>query len=277
MLKTVVRRPQLETSVKRSSVLIALIFLVLAGAATLFVHPAKAAPVWSVSLDASNTAQNDVLKQLTGSFAKTFRVGAIINASTLNPIPGIYGWQFQINYDPNYLVPQGDPSAISSYPEAAENVVLFGAQTTTGTENWAGRITTNTAFGSSTIVAPGQIQVFLTFLGTTPAVTLTAPTLLASVAFEILQKPTSPILLYASEIKFVDSTGTLIPSLVVRGTNATETITNNPPVARFATSSVPDGSPLCVPFTGVNCSAFAASFDGSSSSDSEDLTIASPA
>jgi len=276
MLKTVVRRPQLETSVKRSSVLIALIFLVLAGAATLFVHPAKAAPVWSVSLDASNTAQNDVLKQLTGSFAKTFRVGAIINASTLNPIPGIYGWQFQINYDPNYLVPQGDPSAISSYPDGAENVVLFGAQTTTGTANWAGRITTNTAFGSSTIVAPGQIQVFLTFLGTTPAVTLTAPTLLASVAFEILQKPTSSILLYASEIKFVDSTGTLIPSLVVRGTNATETITNNPPVARFATSSVPDGSPLCVPFTGVNCSAFAASFDGSSSSDSEDLTIASP-
>src|SRR5260370_33637006 len=123
-----------------------MIFLVLAGAATLFVHPAKAAPVWSVSLDASNTAQNDVLKQATGSFAKTFRVGAIINASTLNPIPGIYGWQFQVNYDPTYLVPQADPSASSLYPDGPENTVLFGAQTTARTATWPCRILAPTPF-----------------------------------------------------------------------------------------------------------------------------------
>jgi len=257
-------------------VLVALVFVALAGASILFIHPASAAPVWSVSLDASNTSQVDVSKQTAGSFAKTFRVGAIVNASVANPISGIYGWQYQINYDPNYLVPQGDPSALSPYPDGAENTIAFGAQTSAGTANWAGKIGASQAFGSSTLVAPGQIQVFLTFLGATPAATLSAQTLLASVAFEIVARPPTPLLLYASDIKFVDNTGTLIPSPVVRGTNATETITNNPPVARFIASSVPDGSPLCVPFTGLNCSAFAVNLDGSTSSDVEDGTIASP-
>ena len=59
----------------------------------------------------------------------------------------------------------------------------------------------------------------------------------------------------------------------------TETVTNNPPTARIspAVTHLPTGDPSCVPSTGLNCTAYAYSFDGSTSTDPDSGgSIASP-
>src|SRR6266540_4204510 len=236
-----------------------------------------------VSLDANSINQTDVLLQATFSRATSFRVGAIVtNASTANPISSVYGWQFTINYNASAFIPQGDPSAASLYPDGAANTVNFGAQTTTGTVNWQGLINANNAFGSSTISSAGstgQITVFITLISPAPAVNVANPTLLANVMFELL--PGHQVAAYSftiSNVIFVNSAGGGI-SGPIPGAGVTETVTNNPPTARInpAVTHIPTGDPSCVPSTGVNCTAYAYSFDGSASTDPDvGGTIANP-
>src|SRR5436309_2390769 len=236
-----------------------------------------------VSLDANSISQTDVLLQTTFSRPTSFRIGAIVtNASSTNQINNVYGWQFTINYNASAFVPQGDPSAASLYPDGAANTVLFGAQTTTGTVNWQGLINANNAFGSSTIStagSTGQITVFLTLISPAPAVNVANPTLLANVMFELL--PGHQLAAYSftiSNVIFVNSAGGGI-SGPIAGAGVTETVTNNPPTARIspAVTHLPTGDPSCVPSTGLNCTAYAYSFDGSTSTDPDSGgSIASP-
>lgn len=177
--------------------------------AHLFIHPVSAAPVYTISLDANSTSQTDTIVQTSFTTAKTFRVGAVINATAGNPLPGVFGWQFQINYDPSILIPQADP-ATGSLTDAAVNTVLLGGQA--GCCNWAGAVSGGTAFVTQSIT-PGAVIVGFTFT-TGSGVTINARTLLANVAFELLKKPTSPTSLTISKLVFVDSGAATIPNII---------------------------------------------------------------
>ena len=232
-----------------------------------------------VNLDASSISQTDVIVLPSASEPKSFRVGAVVNASSTNSVANVYGWQFTINYNATAFVPQGDPDPAGSYPDGAANSVLFGAQTTPGTVNWAGLVSLTQAFGSSQTSSAGgigQITVFLTMISPNPAQTISAKVLLANVNFELLNKPTTPQHFTITNVIMTDSSLNILPS-VSSGVEATETITNTPPTARFAVQGLPPGDPSCVPVTGSNCTAFAFRFDGSTSSDVENGTIVSPA
>ena len=246
--------------------LIALSLLTVAGIALSNLRPVAAAPVWTVSLDANSTSQTDIVNSTDPSPVKSFRIGAIVNATVASPINNVFGWQFTINYNASAFVPQGDPNPGGLYPDGAFNTVLFGAQTTTGTVNWAGLVGTSQAFGSSIISSSGstgQITVFLTLLAPTPAVTISAKNLLANLQFEFLNKPTTTQLFTISNVVFTDNTANFIPG-ISSGTSAAETITNAPPVATFTSVPAPQVGP------------FAIAFDSTLSSDS-DGTIANPA
>src|SRR6266568_2062635 len=234
-----------------------------------------------INLDAASTSQTDIVRAATASNAHGFRIGAIVaNASSTNPISSVYGWQFTINYNASAFIPQGDPNPTGLYPDGAFNTILFGAQTTTGTVNWQGLINANNAFGSSTISSAGsngQITVFITLISPTPAVNVANPTLLANVAFELL--PGHQVAAYSftvSNVIFVNSAGGGITG-PVPGLGVTETVTDNPPVARIGgVTHLANGDPTsCVPVTGLACTAYAYSFDGSASTATSG-TIASP-
>src|SRR5947209_12005840 len=178
----------------KKTLLLAFTLLVMMGIAT-SVLPAHAntPPPWTLSLDANSLSNVDAFPQASGTFGKTFFIGAVINASgstaptaptcPLPPNPpnptclqNVFGWQFSIVYDNTSFVPQGDPTATAA--DAAGPTVNFGAQTTAGNPNWAGRLTgTPTAFGSSTILSVDathqKIQVFYTLLAPPPPATPT--------------------------------------------------------------------------------------------------------
>ncbi|HTD18890.1 MAG TPA: hypothetical protein VK667_05095, partial [Ktedonobacteraceae bacterium] len=131
---------------------------------------------------------------LTQSNVTTFRVGAILNATTATPALNVFAWQFQINYDPTIVTPQGDPSILcTGYPDCGEKTVWFGSQS--GTGNWAGSIgigAGNPGGGTGAISIcenggagskcpdprTGNILVGFTFVNPaiSPAITLTART-----------------------------------------------------------------------------------------------------
>src|SRR6266568_1262156 len=234
-----------------------------------------------INLDAASTSQTDIVRAATASNAHGFRIGAIVaNASSTNPISSVYGWQFTINYNASAFIPQGDPNPTGLYPDGAFNTILFGAQTTTGTVNWQGLINANNAFGSSTISSAGsngQITVFITLISPAPAVNIANPTMLANVAFELL--PGHQVAAYSftiTNVIFVNSAGGGITG-PVPGLGVTETVTDNPPVATIGNvTHLANGDPnACVPTTGVACTAYAYSFDGSASTASSG-TIANP-
>ncbi len=292
---------------KTTIIAIVLVFVSLAVISTLPVH-ANTPPPWTVSLDSQSVSPTDANPQPSASTAKTFRVGAILNASATGGICGstclqnVFAWQFGIVYDNTSVVPQGDPStglptSCSSYPDCAENVVVFGAQTGTGNPNWAAQVGITHAFGGSKLVDPkidnhhNEIEVFWTFI-TPNGPASVFPTIcstpvacalpnavfgnqLASVSFGLISEPLAPISFTVRDVKFIDQSANVIPN-VSTGSSAAVTVTNNPPVASFTASSLPSGDPSCVPITGLNCSAFAVRFDGSASSDIEDVTIANP-
>ncbi len=242
-----------------------LIALVLAGVGTSSVPPARAATSWTVNLDANSTGPTDVTLTSSNSNAKSFRVGAVINATSTNPINNVFAWQFTINYNASAFVPQGDPTGVSLYPDGAVNTVLFGGQTTSGTVNWAGLINAGKAFGSSSITTTGtsgQISVFFTTLSPNPSVIISAKTLLANVQFELVTKPSMPQVFAISDVIILDNSGIQILG-VISGTGAMETVTNEPPLAFFTAAPAPSVGP------------FAFTFNATASSDSDD-TIADP-
>src|SRR5206468_11310385 len=109
---------------------------------------ANVPPPWTVSLDANSTNNTDACygtsspcTATTGSFAKTFYIGAIVNASGVGGVcgaqclQGVYGWQFSIVYDNTSFVPQADPVALAAN-DLPPSTVRLGAQATTGNPNW---------------------------------------------------------------------------------------------------------------------------------------------
>src|SRR5262249_1416908 len=139
-------------------------------------------PPWTVSLDANSTSNVDANPQTTMSFAKTFNIGAIVNASGASGvcgaqcITGVFGWQFSIVYDNTSFVPQGDPAVPAAANDFAANTVTFGGQTAAGNPNWAGQISVSHAFGGFVILPVDathqKIQVFFTILSPNPAVSI---------------------------------------------------------------------------------------------------------
>ncbi len=240
----------------RKPLKVAIAAVLLAGLFTGFsifpVHATCSINCWTLNQDAFNGGQTDVSIQTSASDSHNFRIGAILtNASSANPLT-IFGWQFVINYNATEFTARGDPSATSLYPDRA----LSG--------------TTNNVNGAN-----GAFTVFLTITAPNTAVTITADTLFASVAFELNSVPSPSIQSFTiTNVIFVDSSSNTIPG-VHAGGPITETITDIPPAAIIAATHETTGSPDCVPVTGAVCTAFAFKFDGSTSSDA-DGTIANP-
>ncbi|OLD05123.1 MAG: hypothetical protein AUJ07_02150 [Crenarchaeota archaeon 13_1_40CM_3_53_5] len=183
--------------------------------------------------------------------------------------PNIFGWQFAINYDPTFLVPQADPGPLCTlYPDCASGPISLGAASTgcpvygggpTGGCNWNACPSGCGALVSS-VPTPGKIFAAFTYLLPHGGVFVNTKVLLANVAFEIISKPASPLSLTISDVLFSDQNGFTLPNISA-GAGVTETITNDPPHASFTVTKV---------------STYVFSFDASGSTDS-DGTIANPA
>src|SRR3989454_5961757 len=273
----------------RKFLLVTIAFLVLAGLSTVYVRPAYAAPVYLVNLDANSISQTDLLLQTTFGPTHGFRVGALVNATSANPLLNVQGFQFTVHYNATAFALQGDPNAgavpentAALYVDGATNTVLFGANpnivNNAGVvENWNGLLTAGAAFRVITVAVTGSagaLTVAYSILGTGTQVRIAGPNLLANVAFELINKPSTLQSFTISDVIFVDNTGALIPS-VSAGAGATETVGDIPPVARFTTTHLATGSAACTPVTGVACTDYAFQFDGSASTDETPLSTAS--
>ena len=222
----------------------------------------------TVSLDAASASQTDILVQPSAIDTQSFRVGAVINATSANPITNLYGWQFSISYNASMFVPQGDPNPLATagnslglYPDGAINTILFGGQTSAGSVNWAGLIGAGRAFGSSTANSTnGLITVFFSMLNPSPPVSLSAQTLLANVGFESISKTGAPQSFTISNVIFVDTRGAQIAG-VLTGSAAVETVMNDPPHAYFTASPAHKVGP------------YAFTFNAKASSDTDDRII----
>src|SRR2546425_82901 len=267
----------------RKFLLVTIAFLVLAGLSTVYVRPAYAAPVYLANLDANSISQTDIALQTTFGPTHGFRVGALVNATSANPLLNVQGFQFTVHYNATAFAPQGDPNAgavpgntAALYVDGATNTVLFGANpnivNNAGVvENWNGLLTAGAAFRVITVAVTGSagaLTVAYSILGTGTQVKITGPNLLANVAFEFVTKPSTLQSFTVSDVIFVDNTGALIPS-VSAGAGVTETVSDIPAVARFTTTHLATGSTACTPVTGVACTAYAFQFDGSTSTDAD--------
>src|SRR6266516_294984 len=240
---------------KRRDVLLMLLLATLLGAGTEWVPPVHAVGVVSFGLDASNTSQTDTVVSVSASEPKSFRIGVVANATITSPVQRVYGWQFTIGYNSTAFVPQGDPNPLATpdnqyglYPDGAVNTVLFGAQTAFGTVNWAGLISANNAFGSYKVNSTaGRVVVFFSILNPNPPVSMSSRTLMASVGFELVNKPSSAQLFTISNVTLVDDIDAPI-SGVTAGRGWLETVTNNPPHADFSYSSTPQIGPYALAF-----------------------------
>src|SRR2546425_8628753 len=272
----------------KKPLLLALSLILLAGLSIGAIRPAHAAPVFVVNLDAASTSQTDLVLNPTAIQTHGFRVGAILNATTTNPLLNVQGWQFTIHYNATAFVPQGDPNPTAIpgnlgalYVDGATNTVLFGAnlnlKNSAGvTESWNALLGSGAAFRVVTVAVSGSagaLTVAYSILGTGTQVNVTAVNLLGNVAFEFAKVPSTPQSFTISDVIFVDRTGALIPS-VSAGAGATETVGDSPPVGRFTTTHLATGSAACTPVTGVACTAYAFQFDGSTSTDETALSTA---
>jgi PKD repeat protein len=238
-----------------------LVAIVLTGLASAGLRPAHAAPVYAVNLDATSSSLIDIGVETSAADTHTFRVGAVINATSTSPLLNVQGFQFTINYNATAFVPQGDPDPAATpgnpsglYVDGAANTVLFGANpnivNNAGvTENWNGLLMAGAAFRVITVTppgppgTPGAITVAYSILGSGNQVKITGPNLLANLAFELINKPSTLQSFKITNVIFVDSTSSLITG-VVAGNGATETITNGPPRAMFTATPLPQIGPL---------------------------------
>jgi PKD repeat protein len=238
-----------------------LVALVLTGLASSGVRPAHAASVYLVNLDANSASLTDFTVETSATDAHTFRVGAVINATSANPLLNVQGFEFTISYNASAFVPQGDPDPAATpgnpsglYVDGAANTVLFGANpnlvNNAGvTENWNALLSAGAAFRVVTISppgppgTPGTITVAYSILGSGNQVKINGPNLLANVAFELVNKPSTLQSFKITNVIFVDNTGSPIAG-VLAGNGATETITNDPPRAMFTAMPFPQIEPL---------------------------------
>jgi hypothetical protein len=245
---------------KRAFILIALSILVVAGIATSNVRPAHAAvPAYVVNLDASSTALTDFGVEPSATNVKTFRVGAVINTTSSNPLTNVQGWQFEIDYNATAFVAQADPNPAATpgntlglYPDGADNIVRFGANPNLVgpggvSENWNALLAAGGAF---TVITPsprgpGTISVAYAILGMSTQVTINGPNLLANVAFEMINRPST---LQNFKITNVIFTSPLSTLPVSAGAGADEMVTNDPPHARFTARPASPLGPLAYSF-----------------------------
>src|SRR3989442_1362263 len=89
----------------KKPLLLALALILLAGLSIGSIRPAHAAPVYLVNLDAASISQTDFTIAPTASDLRGFRVGAIINATSANPLLNIQGFQFTIHYNATAFAP----------------------------------------------------------------------------------------------------------------------------------------------------------------------------
>ena len=214
----------------RSRSYLTLIFLVMALASVSSlrtVHASTRTPVYVVNLDAYSTGPKDTLIQTSHSNTGAFRVGVVINATAANPLANIFGWQFQINYDPTMFVPMADPDPASSYPDGAGQIVDFGTI-------WATYVSAGEAFAGTNNPSPGQIIIYFTLLQPTSPVTLSARTLLANVAFEPFGKTNVASAVFRlQQVAILDQRAQTVPYTILPGADINETVTNDPPRAAF--------------------------------------------
>ncbi len=242
--------------------------IILTGLTSSGVRPAHAAPVYVVNLDATSSSLIDMIVETTATDTHTFRVGAVINATSTNPILNVQGFEFTISYNANAFVPQGDPDPTATpgnpsglYVDGAANTVFFGANpnivSNAGVmENWNGLLTSGAAFRVITVAvtgSAGNLTVAYSILGSGTQVKINGPNLLASVAFELVNKPSTPQSFKISNVLFVDNTGRLITA-VLGGNGATETITNDPPRAMFTATPLPQLGPSSLLFNATRSS-----------------------
>ena len=213
----------------------------------------------------------------TASNTTTFRVGAVLNATSINKatssttcggtgqiLCGVFGWQFGIRYDPTIVTPSGDPSKLcTTYPDCADSTVWYGSQTGTGTVNWASYTTTQAARLQSISEnnTTAEILVGFSFLNPTPPVVISARNVLASVAFELVRNATATFTV--DDVLFVDANSAIIPGIIAADTASCAAtscgsprvlVTNDPPHANFNVTKI---------------SPFAFRFDASSSWDAD--------
>src|SRR2546426_6123392 len=206
------------------------------------------------------------ISAVPASNSATFRVGAILNATTANVatstgdncvltnpmgsqiLCGVFGWQFQINYDPTVVTPVGDPSpTCAGYPDCGASTIWYGSQTGVGSFNWAAGISSGqagTAFTMSEIPAThtGFILVGYTFkLPTGSPIRISARTVLANVAFELVGK--GAVTMSITNVVFVDQNG--VP------------IVNNG-ITMAPTAGPCSSAPLGAGYIGVTCGQFTA-------------------
>ena len=86
-----------------------------------------------------------------------------------------------------------------------------------------------------------------TILGPNPTVTISTNTLLANVAFELINRSGNSQTFSISNVIFVDNTGAQLRGISV-GSNAVETVTNNPPRAAFSAVADPSLGPTAFTF-----------------------------
>ena len=125
----------------------------------------------------------------------TFRVGVVVNASTASPVVDVFYWNVSITYDPTFVQPAGDPSSLcTGHPDCGESPFWLGSQTGPGTINWASSFANGDAVLEVKITQTSRTQATVTTLFyfrppcCSPAKTLTARTILESVAFELVNK-----------------------------------------------------------------------------------------
>ena len=119
-------------------------------------RPVFGAPVHVISVDANSVNATDANVDRSASQPRSFKVGAVINATSANPVSNVFGFQFVINYNASAFVAQGDPdpsatpgNPLGLYVDGAASTVNFGAQTAPGTVNWAGLIAANKGLSDS--------------------------------------------------------------------------------------------------------------------------------
>src|SRR3989449_3770218 len=228
----------------------------------------SANPCDMVSLDAmsrpTKTAVVNVCAVPTGQFGvcdtlinpavtnvTTFRVGAIVNASSAGAVNGLYGWQYSITYNTSIVTPAGDPSQFcTAYPDCGEKAVWFGSQTNAGNVNWAGALnigagnrggaTAVVTIAEDPVTHVGKITIAWAFVAPSTAVNLTARSVLASVSFELTGKGVATFTIgdvIFSDINSIPFSGVIAAptatcTALVCGAPKV-TVTNDPPHAIF--------------------------------------------
>src|SRR3989441_2788537 len=186
----------------------------------------------------------------------TFRVGAIVNASSAGAVNALYGWQYSITYDTSIVTPVGDPSRFcSAYPDCGEKAVWFGSQNNAGNVNWAGALnigagnpggaTAVVTIAEDPVTHVGKITIAWAFVAPSTPVSLTARSVLASVSFELIGKGVATFTI--GDVIFSDITSTPFSGVIAAPATtctalvcgaAKVTVTNDPPHAGFTASHV---------------------------------------